>query len=100
MLGAMKLLSVAELSDAAPETWVHEPELVLTEGGKPVAVVTAVDERSVEETLEAIRRARGLAALAAIQRRSKELGLDRLSDEEIEAEIAAVRAERAQRRAE
>jgi hypothetical protein len=50
-------------------------------------------QREAEE-----RRRRAVTAVAEIQRRSVELGLDQMSLEEIEAEIAAVRRERRRRR--
>lgn len=48
-------------------------------------------EREMRKDLEI----RALEAVSSIQRRSKELGLDNLSKEEIEAEIKAVRKHRA-----
>jgi antitoxin (DNA-binding transcriptional repressor) of toxin-antitoxin stability system len=73
----------------------QEREAVLTANGQPVAVLIPVDAGSVEETLETLRRARGLEALRAIRRESRERGLDRLSTSHIEAIIAKTRRARA-----
>jgi antitoxin (DNA-binding transcriptional repressor) of toxin-antitoxin stability system len=72
-----------------------EREAVLTANGQPVAVLIPVDAGSVEETLETLRRARGLEALRAIRRESRERGLDRLSTSDIQAIIAKARRARA-----
>jgi antitoxin (DNA-binding transcriptional repressor) of toxin-antitoxin stability system len=76
----------------------REREAVLTANGSPVAVLIPVDAGSVEETLETLRRARGLEALRAIRRESQERGLDRLSTSDIDAIIARARRARAPRR--
>ena len=69
----------------------REREAVLTANGSPVAVLIPVDAGSVEETLETLRRARGLEALRAIRRESRERGLDRLSPSDVDAIIARTR---------
>jgi len=73
----------------------REREAVLTANGQPVAVLIPVDAGSVEETLETLRRARGLEALRAIRRESRERGLDRLSTSDIHTIIAKARRARA-----
>ena len=66
----------------------------MTSHGKPVAILSATDERSHERALTDIRRSRARAALAELHRDAARRGLDRLSMEEIDAEIQAVRASR------
>lgn len=93
----MRFVSVRELRARSASVWKElgeSRELVITSNGRPVAILSSVDDDTLEETLGAIRQARAAAAVDEIQRRSVEKGLDRLSDEEIEAEIAAVRARR------
>jgi len=72
----------------------REREAVLTANGSPVAVLIPVDAGSVDETLETLRRARGLEALRAIRRESRERGLDRLSASDIDAIITRARRAR------
>ncbi len=93
----MKFLSVRDLRSRPAEVWrglSDEREMVVTSNGHPIAILSAVTEDTLEETLTAIRRARALAAVSEIQRRSLERGTDGISAEEIDAEIAAVRRER------
>lgn len=64
---------------------------MLTASGRPVAVMISVDAGSVEETLETLRRARGLEALRSIRKQSRERGLNRLSSAEVDTIIANTR---------
>ena len=57
-------------------------------------VLSATSEERLEESLEAVRRARAQAAVAAIQDASLRSGADRMSLEEINAEIDAARLAR------
>jgi antitoxin (DNA-binding transcriptional repressor) of toxin-antitoxin stability system len=93
----MKFLSVRDLRGKAAKVWKDLPgekEMVVTSNGRPIAILSSVGESNVEESLVAIRQARAIAAVAALQRRSAEQGTDRLSFEEIDAEIRAVREKR------
>jgi antitoxin (DNA-binding transcriptional repressor) of toxin-antitoxin stability system len=95
----MKFLSVRDLRSKSAEAWkglATEREMVLTSNGRPIAILSAVTEETLEETLTAIRRARALAAVSEIQRRSVERGTDAITPEEIDAEILAVRRARRQ----
>jgi antitoxin (DNA-binding transcriptional repressor) of toxin-antitoxin stability system len=69
----------------------QEREAVLTANGRPVAILIPVDAGNVDETLETLRRARGLEALRAIRRRSQERGPGRLSTADIDVIIARAR---------
>ena len=72
-------------------------EAMLTANGRPVALMIAVDAETLDETLETLRRARGLEALRAIRRESRERGLDRLTSTEIDAIIMRTRRSRRSR---
>jgi PHD/YefM family antitoxin component YafN of YafNO toxin-antitoxin module len=74
-----------------------EKEAVLTANGQPVAVMISVDAGTVDQTLETLRRARGLEALRAIRQESRERGLDRLSSREIDGIIQETRRARSPR---
>jgi antitoxin (DNA-binding transcriptional repressor) of toxin-antitoxin stability system len=84
----MKFLSVRDFRRNAARVW---REMVATSNGRPVAVLTAVDEGSVEETLAAWRQARATKAIADLQRESVEKGTDETSMDEVDAEIQAAR---------
>ena len=93
----MKFLSVRELRSSSARVWRELPkerEMVVTSNGRPVAVLTAVDEGSVEESLTAWRRVRATQAIADIQLRSVQQGTDELAMAEIDAEIKQARRER------
>ena len=72
-------------------------EVVITLRGKPVALLVGVDGDDLEETLRLLRRARAQAAVSRMRRASERKGLTGMAEDEIEAEIAAARGERARR---
>ena len=75
----------------------QEQEAVLTANGRPVALMIPVDAGTVDQTLETLRRARGLEAVRALRRESREQGLDRLSDTDIDDIIKKTRRARSSR---
>jgi antitoxin (DNA-binding transcriptional repressor) of toxin-antitoxin stability system len=92
----MKFISTRDLRNrpGLVQDMVRNEDLVLTANGKPVALVLRIEEDDFEESLRAIRQARAMLAVSRMRRRAAELGLDKLSPEEIEKEIKAVRAQR------
>ncbi|MBE3551206.1 MAG: hypothetical protein BLITH_0718 [Brockia lithotrophica] len=62
-------------------------EAVLTHNGRPVALLVGIEEGHLEEVVRLVRRARAQAAVSRMRERAKELGLDTLSEAEIDAEI-------------
>lgn len=94
----MKFVSVRDLRGKSAGIWrdlPEEREMVITSNGRPVAILAAVNESNLEESLAAFRQARAIDAVASLQRRSVARGVDALSADEIEAEIAAARKVRA-----
>jgi PHD/YefM family antitoxin component YafN of YafNO toxin-antitoxin module len=73
---------------------LSKDDLVLTASGKPVGVLVGVDETRLDETVDAIRRARAVLAVSRIRRRAAETGANRLSMAEINREIAKARRQR------
>jgi antitoxin (DNA-binding transcriptional repressor) of toxin-antitoxin stability system len=71
--------------------------MVVTSNGKPVAILAAVDERNLEQSVATIRRAAILEALQDIQLEPVANGTDGMSMEEIDEVIAEVRRERRER---
>ena len=93
----MKFLSVRDLRAGSARVWrelPEEKEMVVTSNGRPVAILTAVDEGGVEEMLKAWRRVRAAQAVADIQQQSVRSGRNQLTPDEIEAEITGVRRAR------
>jgi len=66
-------------------------ELILTSNGKPIAIMAAVTEASLEESLSAIRRARAITAVTKLQLKSVKSGKYAMRSHEIAREIKAVR---------
>ncbi|HEY4745730.1 MAG TPA: hypothetical protein VIH45_13785 [Desulfuromonadaceae bacterium] len=93
----MKFLSVRDLRGKSAQIWKDLPEereMVITSNGRPIAILAAISESNLEESLTAFRQARAVEAVAALQRRSADLGTDKISMDEIDAEIKAVRKSR------
>ncbi len=67
---------------------------MVTSNGKPIAILTSTNEDTFEQSLREVRRARALQAISEIQQRSVEQGRETLTEEEIDAEIAATRQSR------
>jgi antitoxin (DNA-binding transcriptional repressor) of toxin-antitoxin stability system len=71
-------------------------DAVLTVNGRPVALLVPTDAATLDETLELLRRARGLEALRALRQASRARGVDRrLSARDIDAVIRKTRRARA-----
>ncbi len=95
----MKFVSVRDLRGRPGQVWTklsRGQDLILTSNGKPIAILSAVSEDTLESSLMALRQARAGAAVERMQSRSVAAGTDKLTLDEINAEIAATR--RARRR--
>ena len=92
----MRFISVRDLNTKPKEIWskIKDEEVVITSNGKPIALLSGVTEENLEKTVRAIRRSRALIALEEMQKRSIELGLNKLTDSQIESEIRAARKSR------
>jgi len=93
----MKFISIRNLRGRSAEVWkdlAGEGEMVITSNGRPIAILAAVNESNLEESLSAFRQARAIEAVAALQRRSVEQGADKISMDDINAEIRTVRRNR------
>jgi prevent-host-death family protein len=93
----MRFVTVRDLRQRGKEVWKElrsGEEAVLTHNGSPVALLIGVREEELEETIRMVRRIRAEAAVSRMRERARQAGLDRLGEEEIEAEIRAARQER------
>jgi antitoxin (DNA-binding transcriptional repressor) of toxin-antitoxin stability system len=89
--------SVRDLRTKSAAVWKSLPkerEYVVTNNGRPIAILASVGEGDLEEALAAFRRARAMEAVAALQLDSVKNGTDRMSLKEITGEIRAARRER------
>ena len=88
----MNFYSVRDLRTTPESLWetlVADGEVVITNNGKPTALLLNIADGSFEETLKAVRQAKAMIAFNAMRSKAAEKGF--LSDEEIKAEIAAAR---------
>jgi antitoxin (DNA-binding transcriptional repressor) of toxin-antitoxin stability system len=93
----MKFLSVRDLKTKASQVWKELPaqkEMIVTSNGRPIALLSSINENNLEQVLAAFRHARATNAVALIQYESTQKGADKISMDEIDAEIGAVRSER------
>lgn len=93
----LEYLTVRDLRTEPGRVWTklaEEEMVVVTNRGRPQALMLDVDGSTLQETVEAVRVGRAVRAVAAMRERSAAMGLDRMTMEEIDAEIAAARAER------
>ncbi len=93
----MKFVSIRDLRGKSAEIWKKLPgerEMIITHNGRPIAILAAVNESNLEESLSAFRQVRAVEAVASLQRRSMEQRTDYISMDEIDAEIKAVRRKR------
>ncbi|MEK6803085.1 MAG: type II toxin-antitoxin system Phd/YefM family antitoxin [Nitrospirota bacterium] len=93
----MKFITVRDLRGRSGQVWTklaREREVILTSNGKPIAILSAVTEDTLEESLAAVRRARSVAAVERLQRQSVNSGTDTLSPAIINLEITSARKAR------
>ncbi|MDL1979607.1 MAG: type II toxin-antitoxin system Phd/YefM family antitoxin [Deltaproteobacteria bacterium] len=93
----MKFLSVRDLKTKSSQVWKDLPEqkeMVVTSNGRPIALLSSINENNLEQVLTAFRRARSTNALASIQYDSIQKGTDMISMDEINAEIGVIRSKR------
>ncbi len=88
----MDFYSVRELRTASKEIWNcldEGGEAVITNNGKPKVLMINIADGDLEGTVKAVRQARAMLAFNSM--RNKAAGRGYMSDDDIEAEIAAVR---------
>ncbi|NIM97433.1 MAG: type II toxin-antitoxin system Phd/YefM family antitoxin, partial [candidate division Zixibacteria bacterium] len=62
----MRFVSVRDLRSKGRQVWKElesEEELVITSNGRPIALLTGVNENNFEQVLRDLRRARALRAV-------------------------------------
>jgi len=97
----MNLMAVHELKSPRKlrARLKREKEILLTNNGKPMAVLLNIEENEDPEgVLNAARAARAQIALGRIREDARGRGVDRMSSKDIEALIAKVRRGRGRAR--
>jgi len=93
----MRFLSVRDLKTKSSQVWKElavQKEMIVTSNGRPIALLSSINENNLEQVLTAFRRARATNAVASIQYESTQKGTDKISMDEINAEIGALRSKR------
>jgi prevent-host-death family protein len=90
----MKFLTVRDLRSKSSQIWKelrNEQEMIITNNGRPVAILSSIDDSNFERSLNSIRRARAIEAVSSLQRESINQKTNKISLDEINREIKEVR---------
>ncbi len=88
--------SLRNTPNAVQDLLRRSGDVVLTARGEPIALLVPI-EGDLTAALQMLRRARAQQAVSDMRAEAAKLGLDRWTDEQIAAEIAAYRDEQAKR---
>ena len=90
----MKFVTVRDFRTSPSTIWKKLPserELIITNNGKPIALLTPLSDETLEDTVSAVRRAKAINAMRKMQEISISLGNDKLSPEKINTIISDTR---------
>ena len=93
----MKFLSIRDLKTKSSQVWKELPdqnEMIITSNGRPIAILSSINENNLEQVLSSFRRARATDAVTSIQYESARKGTDKLTIDDINSEIKKVRSKR------
>ncbi len=93
----MKFITVRDLRTKPAGIWKELPRhegMIITNNGKPTALLSPLSDSNLEETIAAIRKAKAINALKQMHEISKLQGNDKMSLKEINHEISQVRKPR------
>ncbi len=88
----MKFYTVRDLRTTPKALWdnlANDGEVVITNNGKPTALLFDIGEGDLEELLKAVRQAKAMLAFNSMRTKSAENGY--MSEDEIEDEIKKAR---------
>jgi len=86
----MKFVTVRDFRTTPAQIWKDLPgeqEIIITNNGKPIALLTPISGTDIEDTVSAVRRARAATALKRVRNLAAKRGLSEISMEEINKEI-------------
>ncbi|GHU68129.1 hypothetical protein FACS1894184_09390 [Clostridia bacterium] len=95
----MTFYSIRDFRNSSKRVWETldtRQDVLITNNGKPKAIMLPVSEDDFEDVMSMLIQVRALRAVYNLQAASVVAGLDGMSMDDIDAEIAAVRAERHQ----
>jgi len=97
----MKFITVRDFRTSPASIWKKLPierELIITNNGKPIALLTPLTDETLEDTVSAIRKAKAINAVKKMQEISVSLGNDKMTLDEINAITRDVRKKSESRR--
>ena len=90
----MKFVTVRDFRTSPAAIWKKLPserELIITNNGKPIALLTPISDETLEDTVSAIRKAKAINAVKKMQEISLSLGNDKMTLDEVNAIIKDTR---------
>ncbi|MCL2218723.1 MAG: type II toxin-antitoxin system Phd/YefM family antitoxin [Chitinispirillia bacterium] len=90
----MKFVTVRDFRTSPAGIWKQLPverEMVITNNGKPIALLTPLSDETLEDTVAAVRKAKAINAVRRMQETSAAIGNDKAAPGEINAIIASAR---------
>jgi len=90
----MNFVTVRDFRTSPSSVWKKlssERELIITNNGKPIALLTPLSGETLEDTVSAVRRAKAINAMKKMQEISVSLGNDKMTPEEINTIIKDTR---------
>jgi antitoxin (DNA-binding transcriptional repressor) of toxin-antitoxin stability system len=90
----MKFFTVRDFRTSPARIWEQLPieqELIITNNGKPIALLTPLTDETLEETVKNLRKVKAVNAVQKMQGIATQKGLSRLSEQDIEDEITQYR---------
>ncbi|MDR1131868.1 MAG: type II toxin-antitoxin system Phd/YefM family antitoxin [Oscillospiraceae bacterium] len=94
----MNFFTVRSLRSAPKTVWEaleKQKEIVITNNGKPTALMISIDDTNFEDVLATVRQANAMRAVNRMRMAAAESGASRLAPDAIDVEIAKARKERA-----
>jgi hypothetical protein len=96
----VKFVSYRDLRNTPSSVWEaldRSEAVAIVSNGEPRALMLSIEGGDIEGAMHLVRRLRAHMALSRLRAESARSGTDRLTDADVEAEIAAARAERRER---
>ena len=90
----MRFITVRDLRTTPAQVWKalpEEQEIVITNNGKPIALLSPLTDTDLEDTLASVRRARAINAVKKMQTAAVAEGISGMTMEDIDQEIRAYR---------
>ena len=91
----MKFVTVRDFRNSSRDIWEkvsNDEDVVVTNNGKPTAILVNVNENNLEEVLAGIRQARAMRAFNRLQEQAASANY--MDDAEVESVIKAYRTEK------